>query len=133
LLEWASVDRFLDVGCGPGSYLALVRRDHPGVQAVGCDLSPGMAAEASAHASTVVGDAAVLPFPPSTFDAVIAPHMLYHCPDIAAAARELRRVLRDGGAMVAVTNGDDHLRELWELHASVTGKRAPLSTDRFKL
>jgi SAM-dependent methyltransferase len=38
--------------------------------------------------------------------------MLYHVPDIAAAARELRRVVRADGLLLAVTNGAGHVAEL---------------------
>jgi hypothetical protein len=42
-------------------------------------------------------------------------HMLYHVPDIAQAARELRRVIRPGGTLLATSNADDHLGALIEL------------------
>jgi SAM-dependent methyltransferase len=41
--------------------------------------------------------------------------MLYHVPDLDLALSEITRVLRPGGALVAVTNSVGHLRELCEL------------------
>jgi SAM-dependent methyltransferase len=133
LVDWPAGARALDVGCGPGAYLSLLRDAHPGVRAVGLDLSQGMAEEASRHAPVVNGDAARLPFPDETFDRVLAPHMLYHCPDIPAAIAELRRVLRPGGALVAVTNAHEHLCELWDVYAAVTGTPPSFFVDRFDL
>jgi len=80
-----------------------------------------MAREARSHAPTAAADAARLPFPEGGFDRVLAPHMLYHCPDVAAAVAELRRVLRpDGVALVTVSSGES-LAELRELVRSVIG------------
>jgi SAM-dependent methyltransferase len=93
-----------------------------------------MAAEAAAHAPALVGDAAALPFPDATFDRVLAPHMLYHCPDIAAAVAELRRVLRPGGVLIAITNDPEHLAELREVHTAAAGGREPdVVSARFSL
>lgn len=126
--DWPLGCRVLDVGCGPGSYLALLGD----VRAVGVDLSPGMAAEAKVHAPTAVGDAATLPFADNTFDRVLAPHMLYHCPDIPAAVTELRRVLRPGGELIAVTNDPQHLAELRAIHRA-TGADPLIVVERFSL
>ena len=57
----------------------------------------------------------VLPFAEESFDLVIANHMLYHVEERQRGLAEIRRVLRDGGALFAATNGVDHLRELKEL------------------
>jgi SAM-dependent methyltransferase len=133
LVDWPEGGRVLDVGCGPGTYLTLLREHHPSMRAIGVDLSPGMAKEASQHAPAINGDAARLPFDDDAFDRMLAPHMLYHCPDIPAAVRELRRVLRPGGALVAVTNAHDHLRELWDVYAAVTGSQPTFFVDRFDL
>src|SRR5262249_22508238 len=106
---------------------------HPSVRAIGLDLSPGMASEASQHGPVVNGDAAHLPLRDESTDRVLAPHMLYHCPDIPAAISELRRVLRQGGWLVAVTNQRDHLHEIWDVYASVTGEVPSHFVDRFDL
>lgn len=109
-----SVARVLDVGCGNGLYLA--RLHSIGIDAVGCDLSPGMLAAAArsveGEVDLVNADVTALPFATASFDLVLAPHMLYHVLDRHSAVHELRRVLRPGGVCVAVTNGVDHMRSL---------------------
>jgi SAM-dependent methyltransferase len=92
-----------------------------------------MATEASQHASAINGDASWLPFPDDAFDRALAPHMLYHCPDIPAAIAELRRVLRPDGVLVAVTNDQGHLDEMWDVYESVTGHVRRSFVDRFDL
>ena len=104
--------RVLDAGCGNGVYLRTMRER--GIDAVGCDLSYGMLRAAGGR-RLVNADVRALPFGDDSFDAVLAPHMLYHVSDRAAAATELRRVLRPGGTLVAVTNGADHNRALRDL------------------
>ena len=92
-----------------------------------------MATEAARHAPAVNADVARLPLPAASVDRVLAPHMLYHCPDIPAALTELRRVLMPGGWLVAVTNAHDHLQEMWDVYESVTGERPSYFVDRFDL
>src|SRR5207302_1229526 len=60
-----------------------------------------------------VGDVQALPFPDGTFDCAVAAWMLYHVPDLDRGLAELARVLRPGGRLVAVTNSDRSLPELW--------------------
>jgi len=120
VLELAAIEpgeRVADIGCGNGAYLALVRG------AVGLDLSTGMLATAQGRVPNplVCGDAQALPFGDDAFDVVLAPHMLYHVADRRAAARELRRVVRDGGRCIAVTNGAAARRELKQLVEDAVG------------
>lgn len=51
----ARVDRFLDLGCGDGRLIALVRERHPDAVAVGIDTSELMLAEARARFDGQVG------------------------------------------------------------------------------
>jgi SAM-dependent methyltransferase len=62
-----------------------------------------------------VGDVQAMPFADGEFDCAAANWMLYHVPDLDRALAELARVLRPGGRLVAVTNGRDHLIEVWRL------------------
>ncbi len=126
LLGAAADGNVLDVGCGPGRYLA--RLGTAGGRRVGLDLSEGMTAIAKGRApaaAIVCGDASMLPFSAATFDAVLAPHMLYHVPDMGLAAAELARVLRPGGTAAVVTNGERHMREVVDLGRSAVGDLAP--------
>ncbi|KAI4146595.1 MAG: hypothetical protein L6R39_003407 [Caloplaca ligustica] len=70
-------------------------------------------------------DAAALPFSDSSFDLLIANHMLYHLDDPEAALREFARVLRPGGRLRVSLNGRDHIQELLELGAAV-GRESPI-------
>lgn len=109
-------DRVLEVGCGNGGYLALV-------EAVGLDASVGMVrvAHQRARGPVMCGDAEQLPFRDASFDAVLAPHMLYHVDDRRAAILELRRVSKLDGRCVVVTNSARCHRELVDLIEGVVG------------
>lgn len=110
--------RVLDAGCGNGLYLKALRERK--ARAVGCDLSAGMLA-AAGHPAVVNADVVALPVRDGAFHVVLAPHMLYHVADRPRALRELRRVLKPRGILVAVTNGARHgqpLRTLIERAAN---------------
>ena len=109
LVAWPAPGPVLDVGCGPGRYLEVL-----GGRRVASDLSHGMVAEAVAAAGVpgVQADVARLPMRDGSVGRVLAPHMLYHVEDPAAAVGELRRVLRMDGELVAALNAGDHLDEL---------------------
>ena len=126
-IEWPEGATVLDVGCGPGTYLQRVR-------GVGLDLSFGMAREARRHAPTTVGDVCALPIRTAAVDRLLAPHMLYHAPDLDQGASELRRVLRPGGVALVVTNDRRHVGHLVDQLSEATGTAAPVRfIDRFTL
>jgi SAM-dependent methyltransferase len=117
LAELRGDETVLEIGCGNGRYLALLRaRGHRGL-VVGGDLSEGMlrTARPSFDGPLFVGDAQALPFSTAIADVVLAMHMLYHVPDRARGLGEIRRVLRRGGVALVVTNSEQHFRELDEL------------------
>jgi SAM-dependent methyltransferase len=55
------------------------------------------------HRPQVVGRAEALPLVSGSASFVVSTEMLEHCPEPAAAAREMHRVLRPGGALVLTT------------------------------
>jgi ubiquinone/menaquinone biosynthesis C-methylase UbiE len=127
----------LGVGVGPG-HLWRETRDRTPWTVHLTDASPGMVREsrdalaAEPWVSAAVCDAAALPYRSRTFDAATANHMLYHVPDRRRALRELRRVLRPGGYLVATTNGEAHMREVVEVQETVHGEPIPRA-DGFQL
>ena len=60
----------------------------------------------------VVGDVRNLPFAAGSFDSALAAWMLFHVEEVDAALSELARVLRPGGRLVVVTNGERSMYEL---------------------
>lgn len=97
--------RVLDVGCGDGELaVELWRR---GASVTGIDASNSMidAATLRAHqhnADIALGVAVVqdLPFPPQSFDIIVAVTVLCFVEDAAPVFREMARVLRPGGRLV---------------------------------
>lgn len=137
-LDWTGAEAVIDVGRGSGAYGPALRCRAGRI--VGLDLSIGMLQSGGAGPSApVVGDAQHLPVTEETFDVVLAAHMLYHVPDIDLALRELRRVLRPGGAALLVANGSadkQEIRDLWQDAAdAVTGSTIslPAWTRRFSI
>lgn len=115
-VQWAGVQRVLDVGAGWGYYAAAVQRHAPDVHYTAVDLSPGMMAGLPIDRSRgAVADAAALPFASHTFDVVMANHMLYLMRDIPAVLAECKRVLKPGGVLVAATNSAEHMPEFTAL------------------
>lgn len=107
-------DHVLEVGCGRGE-LAVRVASELGATVVALDQSPRMVEIArGAGVDARVGDVQDLPFDDASFDCAVAAWMLYHVPDVDRGLAELARVLRPGGRLVAVTNGERNLPELWE-------------------
>jgi ubiquinone/menaquinone biosynthesis C-methylase UbiE len=105
----------LEVGCGEGELAERIEREL-GAEVVALDQSERMVELTRARGVEAhVGDVTELPFPDDSFDVAVAAWMLYHVPDVDRAVRELGRVLRPGGRLVAATNASDHLREMLAL------------------
>ncbi len=92
--------RVLDLASGPG-HVSRAIADR-GARPTGLDLSEGMLASARAQypqLEFVRGDAEDLPFPDSTFDAVVGGFALNHLPGPERAAAEAARVVRPRGCV----------------------------------
>jgi ubiquinone/menaquinone biosynthesis C-methylase UbiE len=101
--------RAIDVGCGLGDDArALARIVGPSGHVVGLDASTALLDRARARSLAtdervefVLGDAHRLPFDDGTFDAARTERTLQHLADPARAVRELARVTRIGGVVLA--------------------------------
>ena len=100
-------DAILDVGCGPGFYVAeLLDETGPSGRVVGVDSSPQMLAiaakrtEGYANAEFHEGAAVALPVADNAFDRVLCVQVLEYVDDATAALAEMHRALRPGGRVV---------------------------------
>lgn len=100
-------DRVLDIGCGTGTLLILIKRLHPAVDVVGLDPDPKALARAkkkaqragvSIHLDRGFSDG--LPYPDAAFNRVFSSLMFHHVEgdDRPNTLREVRRVLKPGGS-----------------------------------
>ena len=113
LPEGRSLPDVLEVGAGPGVFAERLRAELPEVALLATDQSGrfvelirerGIPAQLMDVQALLMSDA--------SYDVVVAMWMLYHVPDLAQGLAEIRRVLRPGGTLVAVTNGDEHVADL---------------------
>jgi len=103
--------RVLDLGCGAGAWSARIASEHPWMRVTGVDAGEDFIAAAreryeSEWVDFEVADFLALPFPDGTFDCVYADNVLEHAFDVDATLAEVRRVLADGGTLIAAIPPD---------------------------
>ena len=92
--------RVLDVGAGTGA--ASRAAVAAGATVVAVDAAVGMLThDAGRRAPAAAGDARALPFADASFDAAVAAFSLNHLTEPADGLREMARVTRPGGGLVA--------------------------------
>jgi ubiquinone/menaquinone biosynthesis C-methylase UbiE len=109
LLDAREGQNILEVGCGTGDDARqIAEMISPGGTLVAIDKSEALIAEARRRSRRtndsidfVVGDATELDLESATFDACRIERTLIHIPEPATAMKEMLRVLRSGGKLVA--------------------------------
>ncbi|HSE38150.1 MAG TPA: class I SAM-dependent methyltransferase, partial [Blastocatellia bacterium] len=113
-LRLAPGERVLDVCCGSGaSAIPAAETVGPTGSVIGVDLAENLLALARSKASDKgltniqfrTGDMTQLPFDDGSFDVVVCVFGIFFVPDMEAALRELKRVLRIGGKVAITTWG----------------------------
>lgn len=99
----AELGRALDVGCGTGDFLAMLRER--GWDVTGTEWSAGAAALTTARHGfpVLVGELDTLGLAEARFDLITLWHVLEHLPDPVAVLRECYRVLAPEGLLVVAT------------------------------
>ncbi len=110
---WVDGGKLLDVGCGSGRYLQLMR-------ALGWEIT---GVEYSEHAVRVAreavgpevhrGDVRDVAFSPDSFDAITLNHVLEHLADPGDALAELRRIASPGARLAIVVPNKQGLGARW--------------------
>ena len=105
-LERAPRGRVLDVGCGDGERLELLRR--LGFEVIGHEPDPAAAAAAARRGIEVfTGDLEALAARHGRFDHVIANHVVEHVHEPAAFLRRLHDLMAPGGRLAIITPNAD--------------------------
>jgi SAM-dependent methyltransferase len=99
--EFGDARTILDVGCGTGDFGRL--RSSPEITVYGVEIDALAVEQAQRfeRASCVDVDAEPLPYLDAMFDAVLAKDIFEHVKDPGRLAREIYRVTRPGGVIVA--------------------------------
>jgi SAM-dependent methyltransferase len=92
--------RFLDVGCGDGTFTCQIAKDF--VEVHGVDVQSEYAADFAAKGcgSFHAVSSSSMPFPDRYFDAVLALETLEHVDDLRGTAREISRVIKLGATLI---------------------------------
>ncbi len=113
--------RLLDVGCGTGTLLGILRERYQNLNSVGIDLATGMSRQARENLKTdpateiLTADAEYLPFSARSFDLVLSTSTFQWLGDLHLTFSEVLRVLSPGGAFFFALFGE---RTLYELKTS---------------
>jgi len=101
-LDSATKGKLLDLGCGDGRFLALMRAAGWDVTGIDTDLAAVKNAR-ELGIPVVAGNIADAAFPEASFDAVTLSHVIEHVHDPVGLLSACRRVVKPGGQVVIVT------------------------------
>jgi ubiquinone/menaquinone biosynthesis C-methylase UbiE len=131
--------RVLDVGCGTGTLLVMVKRTRPDAQAVGLDgdanvirIARAKAERAGVNLILHVGMSYEIPYREGHFDRVLSSLMLHHltAEDKKRTLSDVFRVLRGGGELHVVDFGPP--RTLYSRLAAFVSARAEQVADNVR-
>jgi 2-polyprenyl-3-methyl-5-hydroxy-6-metoxy-1,4-benzoquinol methylase len=101
-LPWKSNGKVLEVGCGNGERLALLRS--LGWKTLGIESDPKSAQIARAHGLNIINKPFIKGLASEeSMDAILLSHVIEHLPDPEAAVKECFRLLKPGGILIILT------------------------------
>jgi len=122
LYTWRGQDSqsfdLLDIGCGTGTFDAMLAATSMPARIVGLDCAESMcqvASEKAHHAGVadhihyITADSEHLPFADASFDAVTCSNSFHHYPHQQFVVNEMHRVLRPGGRLMLIDGFRDNI------------------------
>jgi len=131
ILSYCQEGSILDIGTGPGWLLVKLREQSQNLHVHSIDISPSMVAKARANVdksgfSGIIevseGDTGNIPYPDSSFDAVVSTGSIHHWKEPIRALNEIHRVLKDGGHALLYDVVSDTPRSVLEETAREFGR-----------
>lgn len=115
--------KVLELGCGNGDFwLQNMEKLPKKVNIILSDNSEGVLKEAESRFnlndnrfSYIIIDMDRISAPDSSFDLVIANHVLFYASDITKTLTRIRRILKPGGTFICSTYGPRHMKEISDL------------------
>ena len=110
--------KLLDVGCGTGTFAAMLAETNLKVYPTGLDMAERMCQLARVKSQQVgleqsmdfvTGDSEHLPFPENSFDMITCSNSFHHYPHQDKVLQEMFRVLRPGGRVVILDGFRDNI------------------------
>ena len=102
-------DHVVEVGCGKGRFLRLIRQACPQSRCTGIDISAKLLAELGPEITALEGWMEDIPCEDNHFDIVFSVEAVEHSANIEAAVRELVRIAKPGGWVLII----DKQRSQW--------------------
>lgn len=120
-ISFEANSHILDIGCGGGANISKMLKEIPGSTVDGIDyssesvkFSQKLNKKELGNRSTIQqGDVAALPYPDNSLDAITGFETIFFWPDLEAAFKEFKRVLKPGGQLLIVCEEDDPSETRW--------------------
>jgi malonyl-CoA O-methyltransferase len=110
--------KVMDIGCGKGRFLRILKEEFPGAELYGIDISETMLRYCPESVRSSVGTLLDIGFPDNYFDCVYSVEALEHALRAKVAVKEMCRILRPGGKVVIIDKNRSKLGALeiepWE-------------------
>jgi len=117
-VDWLSNGKLLDIGCGNGEFLSMMRDLGWEVLGTEPDIQAAKIVQDQFHVPVIVGTLEKANLPDNFFDVVTMNHVIEHVHDPIRLLRECWRILKPRGKLVVVTPNIESLghrafRESW--------------------
>lgn len=109
-LDFVQGRRVLDIACGTGYGLSMLRERAHTVVGADVDVSAAAGAKTRAGTEVVLADGRELPFRNGSFDAVVSFETIEHVENRSRFVSELARVLTDSGILILSTPNANHTK-----------------------